>query len=156
MPDMQLSPAEAFDLANFVLGQTSYAGNNGDALDAALITAGREHFAALSCANCHELPDPLRPTSKMAQPLATVDASRGCLSGKPGAWPHYALTMTFAQRSPRSQNRSLVKLECNSCSPPATAFRVTYAANSITSRHSRTCSQPTMPASEKTVVCRLR
>lgn len=60
--------------------------------DPARVAAGRAEFAARGCVHCHPLADPLRAASPAAKPLAALDPTRGCLSGAPGAWPHYALT----------------------------------------------------------------
>ena len=46
-------------------------------VDAALAARGREHFAKLGCANCH---DDLKVASKSSVAFAKLDATRGCLS----------------------------------------------------------------------------
>jgi len=98
MPKMALSPAEAFELANHLLqtaDTTPTTAAPSDAkkpIDAKKVAAGRGHFATMGCANCHDLPDAQRPASSQAGALKDLDASRGCLSGQVGAWPHYALS----------------------------------------------------------------
>ncbi len=57
-------------------------------LDAALAARGREHFAKLGCANCH---DDLKIPGNANTPFAKLDASRGCLGEAAGAWPHFDL-----------------------------------------------------------------
>lgn len=98
MPDFRLSPADAHDLASFLLGAVATpAPVAARADEAALVTAGRARFAALRCANCHELADPARPAAPPVATLRELDPRRGCLSGTAGAWPFYALTA--AQRA---------------------------------------------------------
>jgi mono/diheme cytochrome c family protein len=121
MPDLRLAPAEADALAHYLLAAsadeattnraaaaapnatpnaTSNAGAaassasrpSATAPDPARVAAGRAEFAARGCVHCHPLADPLRAASPAAKPLAALDATRGCLSGNAGAWPHYALT----------------------------------------------------------------
>ena len=92
MPAMDLNPAEALDLASFVLSSTSGADGQPDQLDAGKVDAGRQQFATLGCANCHDLPDTQRPSAATAPPLHDIDPAKGCLSGVIGSWPHYALT----------------------------------------------------------------
>lgn len=92
MPAMELSPAQAFDLASFVLASTTDAGSAAESVEQSKVDAGRQQFAALGCANCHNLPDSQRPATAQAKPLSGLQASKGCLSGTTGKWPHYALT----------------------------------------------------------------
>lgn len=111
MPDLRLAPAEAHALAHFLLAASSDAtANAADTTnsstapnaaptdrrptdpDPARVAAGRAEFAARGCAHCHPLADPLRAPSPAAKPLAALDPTRGCLSGRAGPWPHYALT----------------------------------------------------------------
>lgn len=58
-------------------------------LEPALAARGRQHFATLGCASCH---DDLGVTSEPAPPLAKLDPTRGCLSENPGSSPHFHLT----------------------------------------------------------------
>lgn len=92
MPNIELSPAEARDLAHFLMENAVATNRAPQPTNAVKVTAGRQHFASLGCANCHALPDNQRPASTQSQPLATVDANGGCLSGERGAWPQYGLT----------------------------------------------------------------
>ncbi len=58
-------------------------------VDLGLAARGRQQFATLGCANCHEdLKIPAKPSSD----LAKLNPSRGCLSGTTGQWPNFALT----------------------------------------------------------------
>jgi mono/diheme cytochrome c family protein len=90
MPDFKLSPTEAHDLACFLAPANT--DTQAEARPPADVDAGRAHFATLGCARCHALADGRRPPPPSAPPLAALDPARGCLSGAPGAWPHYALT----------------------------------------------------------------
>ncbi len=92
MPDFALAPAEAEDLSQHLLGQGGPPAPPAEAIDAALVPAGRALFAALRCAACHALPDPERVDVATPPPLAGLDPRRGCLSGGAGPWPHYALS----------------------------------------------------------------
>ena len=58
-------------------------------VDAGLAARGREKFATLGCASCH---DDLKIPAKSGPPLAKLDASRGCMSKATGSWPHFDLT----------------------------------------------------------------
>jgi len=58
-------------------------------VDADLAACGREQFAKLGCANCH---DDLKVPATPAIAFAKLDATRGCLSGAAGAWPRFDLT----------------------------------------------------------------
>ena len=91
MPDFQLEPGEAQDLAAFLLGSAQAATLAPEPPNPAKIAAGRVLFAERGCAQCHKLEDPLRAPSRSSKPLAELDPERGCLSGKSGPWPLYAL-----------------------------------------------------------------
>ncbi|MEQ1895730.1 MAG: c-type cytochrome, partial [Planctomycetota bacterium] len=91
MPDLQLEPGEAQDLAALLLGSTQPASPAPELPNPAKIAAGRTLFAERGCAQCHRLADPLRAPSQGSKPLAELDVERGCLSGKSGPWPLYSL-----------------------------------------------------------------
>jgi mono/diheme cytochrome c family protein len=59
-------------------------------VNAELAARGREYFGKLGCANCH---DDLKvpATSVVGVAWARLDATRGCLGGAAGAWPHFDL-----------------------------------------------------------------
>ena len=63
-------------------------------VDAGLAARGREQFAELGCANCH---DDLKIPAKSGLAFALLDSSRGCLSGAAGPWPRFDLNA--AQRA---------------------------------------------------------
>jgi len=88
MPDLRLEPGEAQDVAAFLLKGAPAAQ---EPPDATKVGAGRALFAERGCAQCHDLPDPLRAPSRTSLPLAELDPERGCLSGSTGRWPRYAL-----------------------------------------------------------------
>lgn len=54
-----------------------------------LATRGREHFAKLGCANCH---DDVGVKSNTSIAFAKLNPSRGCLSDAAGAWPRFDLS----------------------------------------------------------------
>ena len=58
-------------------------------VDAELAARGRQQFAKLGCANCH---DDLKVPATPAIAFAKLDATRGCLSEAPGVWPRFDLT----------------------------------------------------------------
>lgn len=91
MPDFHLSPGEAHDLRHFLMGKSAVAATTLP-LEDDKVAAGRQHFAELLCARCHDVPDPEPPASRASKPLRELDTSRGCLSSKRGAWPRYDLT----------------------------------------------------------------
>ncbi|MCK5942033.1 MAG: hypothetical protein KAI24_08705, partial [Planctomycetes bacterium] len=92
MPDFALSPIEANALANHLLRDPlPNAGEPVPTTDE-VVAAGRAHFAALGCANCHALDDDARAATPPAKALDELAPNDGCLSGTRGPWPHYALT----------------------------------------------------------------
>lgn len=90
MPDLQLEPGEAQDLASFLLGAPRAAAAP-PPRDPDRIAAGRVLFAERGCAHCHALPDPERASARGSKPLAELDPRRGCLGETAGDWPHYSL-----------------------------------------------------------------
>ncbi len=58
-------------------------------VDAGLAARGREQFATLGCASCH---DDLKIPAKSSIAMAKLDACRGCLSGAAGPWPQFNLS----------------------------------------------------------------
>ena len=91
MPDLHLSPAEAHDLAHFLLAAPAPQ-PPATAADAGRIAAGRALFAENGCVHCHALADPARPPARRPKALRELDASGGCLSGDVGPWPFYSLS----------------------------------------------------------------
>ena len=91
MPDLHLLPAEANDLATFLLAEAAPV-PPAPAIEPAQVAAGRHLFAARGCVHCHELADAERPPAKVMPSLAKLDMGRGCLGTAPGAWPAYELT----------------------------------------------------------------
>ncbi|MCA8965009.1 MAG: c-type cytochrome [Planctomycetes bacterium] len=91
MPDPHLSPGEAHDLASFLMlgARPDLAAPSPAAPGDAQV--GRQLFAELGCANCHDLPDASRPAARRAASLDALDVGRGCLSTTPGAPPRYSL-----------------------------------------------------------------
>ena len=95
-------------------------------VDAGLAARGREQFATLGCASCH---DDLKIPAKSSIALAKLDASRGCMSKTPGAWPHFDLTDEqrgwIASALPKMENpalsdkqqihKTLAALNCIAC-----------------------------------------
>ncbi|MCE9609922.1 MAG: c-type cytochrome [Chthoniobacter sp.] len=77
-------------------------------VDADLATRGREQFAKLACARCH---DDLRVASQPATAFAKLDPSRGCVSGAAGHWPRFDLTAEqrsiIAKALPRLEEQRL-------------------------------------------------
>lgn len=101
MPDMQLSPQEAHDIATFLLAGAKSGG--GAAEDAstgedALVDLGRQAFAELLCARCHELPDPERdddPARFASLETADFDKEGACT----GSSPHVDFDLSDEQRA---------------------------------------------------------
>ena len=99
MPQFQMAPQDALDLASYLL---KFEGSDGQLLptlkpfaaDQALAARGRKVVAAARCAACHELPKDVA-----AKPVTLKGAEGGCLQSdatKPGV-PRYDLTA--AQRA---------------------------------------------------------
>ncbi len=95
-------------------------------VDAGLAARGREQFASLGCASCH---DDLKIPAKSSIVLAKLDASRGCMSKAPGPWPRFDLTdeqrgwiasalpkVEHPEISDKQQiNKTLVAFNCIAC-----------------------------------------
>ena len=92
MPDMQLTNREATDLANFLLQQKSANAAPTFQVDLSKATAGKALFTKYGCVNCHAGITEAEETRATAPSLATLDATRGCLSGNAGDWPQFVLT----------------------------------------------------------------
>lgn len=94
MPNMKLLVVEAADIAAYLLAgqketkaaaelQTGDSGN--------LIAAGRKHFVALGCANCHTAGD--LKTTLAASPLASfASVDKGCVADADPLTPRYGLS----------------------------------------------------------------
>lgn len=97
MPATELSHAEAADLAAYLHAPAQGAAGSvppptpgqkprGD------VAAGRGHFAARSCAACHETGEAVPPPARPARALAELTPGRGCLAEAPDATvPDFAL-----------------------------------------------------------------
>jgi hypothetical protein len=95
-------------------------------VDRELAERGREQFATLGCANCH---DDLQVPIQSATAFAKLDSGRGCLSAAAGAWPRFDLTAEqrglIATALPRAENpqlddkrridKTLVAFNCIAC-----------------------------------------
>lgn len=95
-------------------------------IDQELAKIGRQHFATMGCANCH---DDLKVPTQPATAFAKLNATRGCLSTALGAWPKFDLSTT--QRAQITQalskaekpeftdqqrvDTTLVKMNCIAC-----------------------------------------
>lgn len=88
MPNMQLSPWEAIDLAAFLLqGAPPLATIP---VDGSLVAEGRTAFTQLGCANCHHLEG--ISSEQTAMPLAGLNMAGGCLADDPGGAPDFGLS----------------------------------------------------------------
>lgn len=93
MPDFHLSPSEAHDLSHYLLVGAGDAPSLPPApIDPTKVRTGRALFAERACAACHALADPELGAFRPAPPLRSLEPGGGCLSGREGPWPHYALT----------------------------------------------------------------
>jgi len=96
-------------------------------VDADLTARGREQFAKLGCANCHN--DLQIVSSRSGPAFSKLDASRGCLSDAAGPWPRFDLNAEqrgwIAKALPRAEQpqlsdkqrleKSLVTFNCIAC-----------------------------------------
>ncbi len=143
MPSLKLTEAEARAIAAYLPKVTGTA--PGDAAeppfvaDPAKARRGRERFAQLGCAACHELGGDLPPIPSQlkARPLAALkaDASAGCLASEPGpAAPRY-----FLGGSQRDALRATLKNVAALAQPTSPAARVllTMARHDCYACHSR-------------------
>jgi mono/diheme cytochrome c family protein len=127
MPDSRLGHFEAVDIASYLLRQQPAAMPPFQP-DAKLAERGKALFAEHRCQACHEVAGPRVPPPLIA--LHKVRPDRGCLSGKPGPWPHYPLSapQRSAIRAALSAlpeplttaanvELTLVRLNCLACHP---------------------------------------
>lgn len=77
-------------------------------VESSLAARGREDFGKYGCARCH---DDLKVAANPATAFARLHPNRGCLSGTPGPWPHFALTAQqrgwIVQALPQAEQPSL-------------------------------------------------
>ncbi len=88
MPDLKLDRPEAADIASYLLRE-----QNAPAvfkLDAQLAARGKMLFTQHRCDACHTVNGALATPALTS--LDKVRSDRGCLSGRPGAWPQYPLS----------------------------------------------------------------
>lgn len=96
MPNMQLTHREATVLASYLLQNdemlTAVLGKPW-AVNAKLADKGKQLFAKLDCAKCHNgiVDDSSNSSARFTQ-LADLNVSKGCLSSESGRWPDFALT----------------------------------------------------------------
>ena len=89
MPDSKLDHFEALDIASFLLrNQTAPA--TAFQVDTQLAARGKALFTQHRCDACHTINCPRVTPALVA--LEKVRPERGCLSGKPGAWPRYQVS----------------------------------------------------------------
>jgi mono/diheme cytochrome c family protein len=144
MPSLNLTEAEARVLAAYLGNVTGNAVSNAPVetafeVNGALARRGRERFAELGCAACHELGNglPAVPSRLSAPPLDLLDvaAAAGCLAETPRPpAPRYLLS-TKQREALRTTLRELARLR----QPPTPAERVahTLAGLNCTACHSR-------------------
>ena len=88
MPDIKLTRQEAGAIASYLIGPDAKAAR---ALDPKpeLVAKGKAYFAQYNCAACHKLGD---AASAPAGAMATLNPTRGCLSGDVGKHPGFNLS----------------------------------------------------------------
>ena len=136
MPDLGLSPREAFELARFLVGEEHERGERAIASRAeSLIAEGRRRYATLGCSNCHDGGGELGPAAPTAPALGEIDAQRGCLSGARGPWPFYPLDSE--QR--RDLAAALAPMQSAVASTPSTeeAIQLSLASRNCVACHQR-------------------
>lgn len=89
MPDSHLERAEATDIASFLLRQQK-APPPAFSPDPALAARGKALFAEHRCHACHRTAE--RPAPPVLTAFSKLRGGGGCLSDRPGPWPHYPLT----------------------------------------------------------------
>ncbi|MFN0074936.1 MAG: c-type cytochrome [Prosthecobacter sp.] len=81
-------------------------------VNAELAARGREHFAKLGCAKCH---DDVGVQSAPSIAFGKLDATRGCLSDAAGTWPRFDLSAgqraLIAKALPQMETRQLTDKE---------------------------------------------
>ena len=82
-------PRQAIPSAMLSVSDQPIAAFQRPVVDRALADAGRQKFASMGCARCH---DDVGVTAAPAMPLAKLNLEQGCLSGQPGAWAHFDLS----------------------------------------------------------------
>ena len=121
MPNFNLSPQELYDISHYLLQDAK--ATQPLELDPAKVAAGKQKFAELGCASCHSLDGVATPTQRTIR-----ESAGGCVSGKRGAWPHFALSgsqrtdiiaaLSAGEQTPdpeREIRRTLATLNCIAC-----------------------------------------
>ncbi len=91
MPNLQLTPTEAADVARFLLGEQAIDRIEPVAVDLELKEQGRLLFVKERCAFCHTLPDAV-PGPKARSLLETnLKSASGCIGEPASGLPHYAV-----------------------------------------------------------------
>ncbi len=78
MPDMKLTQDEARVVASYLIARDGDQQTKALQPDASLVAAGKQYFTQFNCAACHQLGE-IAPAAIKGD-MATMDASRGCLS----------------------------------------------------------------------------
>jgi len=109
MPDSHLEPAEAHDIASYLLrGQKTALATFQP--EAAFAARGRQLFVEHRCHACHSAGEKIAPPALMA--LSKARPSEGCLSEKAGSWPQYPLSPTQ-----RAAVKTALADETKTCTP---------------------------------------
>lgn len=122
MPDMKLSKDESSDLAAYLVGE-KVSSIKPLKISKELVIKGRKYFREFNCVACHALAG--EPASKMASPISTTKAGRGCLAKRPKKAPDYDLSdsqrkaitkvLSEPRRKPSTQEEIAVSLTAFNC-----------------------------------------
>lgn len=95
MPNLKLKPAEAADLAAYLLREQQREAANASAASfnpqSDLIERGRELFVSLRCANCHQLPELPAAAPVVGLGRLNLEQAASCLEAPRAGQPHYPL-----------------------------------------------------------------
>ena len=82
-------PRQAIPSAMLSVSDQPIAAFQSPVVDRALAAEGRQKFASMGCARCH---DDVGVNATPALPMDKLNLTQGCLSGQPGAWAHFDLS----------------------------------------------------------------
>ncbi|MCD0462221.1 c-type cytochrome [Roseiconus lacunae] len=103
MPSLRLSPAEAADIAAYLLDQSEFADApieiNASEADAELVSKGAILFAQYNCTGCHDVSGdqdekPSEQQSKLTLASIDIRAKHSCIDNAMGSMPIYRLNLS--------------------------------------------------------------
>ena len=123
MPSLKLKPMEAADIAAYLLGSTTGGTTLPKNNEQKLVDRGRELFASLRCANCHQVGEKVETSLAKSLDALDVDAESNCFGDSQSGLPQYHLSDSQKNSLLAACNSSSRREEASS-SPISTSLRL--------------------------------